>query len=300
MVSCVAGMVGIGIDRRHGKETCRDPKKLASDRHNLHDYKERDELRRLGGGCQMHMLVACAWCGVDGQRCRGEKKMAHRFVEVNLEIKGFYISNIWCRYYERQLTHFAEEDAEDIIEPEAKAIEATQKTTHLLQHLPSRFQQAVRYSLHAFCSIAFFVFALICIYIAYDGFTFICISICIAFDDSIAFDDICSATRLHLLVSLLEENIMPRANLPPLLVHLRERRPEKLHYIGVSFGLTRDLFRFWRKHNFIPFYLGHVPNVVTGEHTCMVLRSLNCDDIEAGNSSQLGFLEPFFQGQMLG
>jgi len=60
-------------------------------------------------------------------------------------------------------------------------------------------------------------------------------------------------------VSLLEENIMPRTELPPLLVHLHVRQPEKLHYIGVSFGLTRELFRFWRKHNFIPFYIGQVP-----------------------------------------
>lgn len=56
--------------------------------------------------------------------------------------------------------------------------------------------------------------------------------------------------------SLLEEKIMPRTNLPPLLVHLCERRSEKLHFIGVSFGLTRELFRFWRKHNFVPFYIG--------------------------------------------
>jgi N-acetyltransferase 10 len=59
--------------------------------------------------------------------------------------------------------------------------------------------------------------------------------------------------------SLLEENIIPRANLPPLFVHLRERRPEKLHYLGVSFGLTQELFRFWRKHNFYPFYVGQIP-----------------------------------------
>ncbi|KAH9669507.1 RNA cytidine acetyltransferase 1 [Citrus sinensis] len=56
-------------------------------------------------------------------------------------------------------------------------------------------------------------------------------------------------------VSLLEENIKPKTNLPPLLVHLRERQPEKLNYIGVSFGLTLDLFRFWRKHKFAPFYV---------------------------------------------
>lgn len=60
-------------------------------------------------------------------------------------------------------------------------------------------------------------------------------------------------------VSLLEESIKPRTNLPPLLLHLRERRPEKLHYLGVSFGLTLDLFRFWRKHKFVPFYIGQIP-----------------------------------------
>lgn len=84
-------------------------------------------------------------------------------------------------------------------------------------------------------------------------------------------------------VSLLEENIKPRTDLPHLLVHLRERRPEKLHYIGVSFGLTLDLFRFWSKHKFAPFYIGHIPSAVTGEHTCMVLKSLNSDDLEVGD-----------------
>ncbi|KAF3440479.1 hypothetical protein FNV43_RR18763 [Rhamnella rubrinervis] len=95
--------------------------------------------------------------------------------------------------------------------------------------------------------------------------------------------------------SLLEENIKPRTNLPHLLVHLRERRPEKLHYIGVSFGLTLDLFRFWRRHKFAPFYIGQIPSTVTGEHTCMVLKPLNNDDIEASGSDKWGFFEPFYQ-----
>ncbi|XP_027179739.1 RNA cytidine acetyltransferase 1 [Coffea eugenioides] len=96
-------------------------------------------------------------------------------------------------------------------------------------------------------------------------------------------------------VSLLEENIRPRTDLPPLLVHLHERKPEKLHYIGVSFGLTQDLFRFWRKHKFGPFYIGHIPSNVTGEHTCMVLKPLNNDDIEASGSDEWGFFGPFYQ-----
>lgn len=95
--------------------------------------------------------------------------------------------------------------------------------------------------------------------------------------------------------SLLEENIKPKANLPPLLVHLRERRPEKLHYIGVSFGLTLDLFRFWRKHKFVPFYIGQIPNTVTGEHTCMVLKPLKNDDIDVTGSDQWGFFSPFYR-----
>ncbi|CAN6543663.1 unnamed protein product [Malus baccata var. baccata] len=84
-------------------------------------------------------------------------------------------------------------------------------------------------------------------------------------------------------VSLLEESIKPRTDLPHLLVHLRERRPEKLHYIGVSFGLTLDLFKFWWKHKFAPFYIGHIPSGVTGEHTCMVLKSLKNDELETSD-----------------
>lgn len=96
-------------------------------------------------------------------------------------------------------------------------------------------------------------------------------------------------------VSLLEENIRPRTDLPPLLVPLRERRPERLHYLGVSFGLTLDLFRFWRKHKFAPFFIGNAPNSVTGEYTCMVLKALKNDDVEAAGSDEWGFYGPFYR-----
>ena len=48
-------------------------------------------------------------------------------------------------------------------------------------------------------------------------------------------------------VSLLEETIKPRKNLPPLLLQLSERKPEKLDYLGVSYGLTRPLLKFWTR-----------------------------------------------------
>ena len=38
-----------------------------------------------------------------------------------------------------------------------------------------------------------------------------------------------------------------RAGLPPLLVPVSARRPEPLHYIGVSYGITAELFRFWKR-----------------------------------------------------
>jgi N-acetyltransferase 10 len=38
---------------------------------------------------------------------------------------------------------------------------------------------------------------------------------------------------------------------------------------------------------------------VTGEHTCMMLKPINNDDIEVAGSSQCGFLEPFYQGNFL-
>ncbi|KAJ6419565.1 hypothetical protein OIU84_029633 [Salix udensis] len=96
-------------------------------------------------------------------------------------------------------------------------------------------------------------------------------------------------------VSLLEENIKPRTDLPHLLVHLHERQPEKLHYLGVSFGLTLDLLRFWKRHKFAPFYIGQIPNTVTGEHSCMVLKPLNSDGSEVRGSDEWGFFGPFYQ-----
>lgn len=45
-------------------------------------------------------------------------------------------------------------------------------------------------------------------------------------------------------VSLLEEVVIPRKELPPLLLKLSERRAERLDYLGVSYGLTTQLLRW--------------------------------------------------------
>lgn len=96
-------------------------------------------------------------------------------------------------------------------------------------------------------------------------------------------------------LSLQEEQIKPRSDLPPLLVGLHERRPEKLHYIGVSFGLTQPLYNFWRKHHTVPFYISQIPSAITGEHTCMMLKPLDNDEIDSKGKGLGGFFEPFYQ-----
>lgn len=75
-------------------------------------------------------------------------------------------------------------------------------------------------------------------------------------------------------VSLLEERLQPRSNLPPLLIKLNERKAERLDYIGVSYGLTSDLLRFWKKCGFVPVYLRQTPNELTGEHSCIMLKEM--------------------------
>ncbi|KAF6022495.1 NAT10 [Bugula neritina] len=63
--------------------------------------------------------------------------------------------------------------------------------------------------------------------------------------------------------------------LPPLLSKLSERKPESLDYLGVSYGLTSDLLRFWKKCGFLPVYLRQTQNTLTGENACIMLKVLN-------------------------
>ena len=79
-------------------------------------------------------------------------------------------------------------------------------------------------------------------------------------------------------VDLLEETVKPRKNLPPLLLKLSERKPEKLDYLGVSYGLTKSLLRFWTRAGFSPVYVGQVANNLTGEHTSIMIKPLQHDD----------------------
>ncbi|PYH82943.1 nucleolar ATPase Kre33 [Aspergillus uvarum CBS 121591] len=76
--------------------------------------------------------------------------------------------------------------------------------------------------------------------------------------------------------SLLDDNIQVRDihRMPPLFGKLSERRPDALDYLGVSFGLTPSLHKFWKRSSFSPVYLRQTPNDLTGEHSCVMLRTL--------------------------
>ncbi|KAJ3850263.1 GNAT acetyltransferase 2-domain-containing protein [Lentinula lateritia] len=77
--------------------------------------------------------------------------------------------------------------------------------------------------------------------------------------------------------TLHTEKITVRAPnvMPPLLQRLSERRPKQLDYLGVSYGLTGSLLRFWKRLSFVPLYIRHTPSDLTGEHTCVMVRGLN-------------------------
>lgn len=76
--------------------------------------------------------------------------------------------------------------------------------------------------------------------------------------------------------NLLKDNIKLRdaKTLPPLLLKLSEQPPDFLHYLGVSYGLTQSLHKFWKNNKFVPVYLRQTANDLTGEHTCVMLNVL--------------------------
>jgi len=54
--------------------------------------------------------------------------------------------------------------------------------------------------------------------------------------------------------SLLSDDVKVRefSKMPPLFNKLSEVKPDRLHYIGVSYGLTYPLLKFWKRASFSP------------------------------------------------
>lgn len=82
-------------------------------------------------------------------------------------------------------------------------------------------------------------------------------------------------------LGLLKEVIAPRKKIPTLLKRLTERKPEQLDYIGTSFGLTGELLRFWKSQKFVPVYLSQKANDLTGEHSTIMISTINFNKTES-------------------
>ena len=84
--------------------------------------------------------------------------------------------------------------------------------------------------------------------------------------------------------------------MPALFTRLTERKPPALDYVGVSFGLTAQLHRFWKRKEFTPVYLRQTANDLTGEHTCVMLHAFGDADADAEaamTERDLGWLAEF-------
>lgn len=81
---------------------------------------------------------------------------------------------------------------------------------------------------------------------------------------------------LELANASLKDDIKLRdaKSLPPLLLKLLEKTPYHLDYLGVSYGLTQPLHKFWKRLGFVPVYLRQTANELTGEHTAVMLLVL--------------------------
>lgn len=77
------------------------------------------------------------------------------------------------------------------------------------------------------------------------------------------------------LVAAHSKQIKPRSNLSPLMVELGRRRPERLDYIGASFGFTTPLLRFWKKQGMVAVNLSTTKNTLTGDYNGIVLKPIN-------------------------
>lgn len=117
-------------------------------------------------------------------------------------------------------------------------------------------------------------------------------------DDEMTDDKVKRQTNAELANnSLLSEEIKvkDKNEMPPLFAKLDQKKPEALDYLGVSYGMTKELHKFWKRASFAPVYLRQTANDLTGEHTCVMLRPLE----NGGDGSWAGAFARDFQKRFL-
>jgi len=73
------------------------------------------------------------------------------------------------------------------------------------------------------------------------------------------------------------EEIKPKKGLKPIMQPLSKRKPLPVHYLGTSYGVTPQLYNFWKRNGYIPLYMRQTLNELTGEHTCVMVKPLMGD-----------------------
>lgn len=82
--------------------------------------------------------------------------------------------------------------------------------------------------------------------------------------------------------------------MPPLLLKLSERKlSESLDWLGVSYGLTPQLHKFWKRAGYVPVYIRQTASDLTGEHTCIMLKQTNNGSKEWLSSFSVDFKKRF-------
>lgn len=90
------------------------------------------------------------------------------------------------------------------------------------------------------------------------------------------------------MVIIDEHGVTCEKALTPLL-RIECRQPEPLDYIGVSYGLSLTDLRFYKTLEMTPVYIDPVPNEMTGDHSCIMLKVLNKEE-EEERSGEGGWL----------
>lgn len=101
------------------------------------------------------------------------------------------------------------------------------------------------------------------------------------------------------VLGLLKEEIRPKRRIPVLLKRLSERHAENIDYIGVSFGLTKQLLKFWKKLSFVPIYLSQKSNDLTGEHTCIAINNIQDHENQLQTTNWLSMYYSDFRRRFL-
>ena len=72
-----------------------------------------------------------------------------------------------------------------------------------------------------------------------------------------------------------EVRVRDASRMPALLQRLSDREPEKLDWLGVTYGLTPSLFKFWTNSGYVPLHIRQSTNEITGEYGVVQMRGVD-------------------------